>query len=43
MLATLSAYKSFWSEITAIYCVMRVTLIRLPFKIENCDQYHLLL
>ena len=38
MLATLAKYKSFKSKITASYCVMRVTLIRLPFKIENFDQ-----
>ena len=41
MLATLATYKSFKSKFTASYCVMCVTLIGLPFKIENCDQYHL--
>ena len=30
------------SKITAFYGVMCVTLIRLPFKHENCDQYHFL-
>ena len=43
MLATLATYKRFWSKITASYGVMCVTLIRLLFKYENCDQYHLLL
>ena len=38
MLATLAKYKSFWSKITATYFVMSITLIRLPFKIVNCDQ-----
>ena len=37
MLATLATYKSFKGEMTASYCVMHATLIRLPFKIENCD------
>ena len=43
MLVTLATYKSFYSKIIASYCVIRVTLIRLPFKIEICDQYHSLL
>ena len=34
--------KFFWSKITASCVVMYVTLIRLPFKHETCDQYHLL-
>ena len=40
MLATSATYKNFCSKITASYCVKRVTLIRLPFKIEKCGQYH---
>ena len=40
MLATLATYTNLLSEITA--GVMHVTLIRLPFKNENCNQYHLL-
>ena len=43
MLATLATYKSFWGKITASYCVIRVTLIKLPFIVEKCDQYDLLL
>ena len=42
ILTTLATYKFFWSKITASCGVMCVTLIRLPFKHENCDQYHLL-
>ena len=41
-LTTLATYNFFWSRITASCGVMYVTLIRLPFKHENCDQYHLL-
>ena len=43
MSATLATYKNFCSKITASYCVMRATLIRLPFKIKKCDQYQLLI
>ena len=43
ILTSLTTYKLFWSKITASCCVMYVTLIRLPFKHEMCDQYHLLL
>ena len=39
--STLASYKFFWSKITASCGVMYVTLIRLPFKHETCDQYHL--
>ena len=42
ILPTLATYKFFWSKIIASGGVMCVTLIRLPFKHENCDQYHLL-
>ena len=42
ILTTLATYKFFWSKITASCGVMCVTLIRLPFKHENCEQYHLL-
>ena len=42
ILTTLATNKFFWSKITASYGVMCVTLMRLPFKHENCDQYHLL-
>ena len=42
ILTTLATYKFFWSKITAFCGVMYVTLIRLPFKHETCDQYHLL-
>ena len=42
ILTTLATYKFFWSKITASCGVMCVTLIRLPFKHEKCDQYHLL-
>ena len=38
----LATYKFFWSKITASCGVMCVTLMRLPFKHEDCDQYHLL-
>ena len=41
MLATLATYKSFWSKITASYGGLCVTLLILPFKHENCGQYHL--
>ena len=41
ILTTLATYKFFWSKIKASCGVMCVTLIRLPFKHENCDQYHL--
>ena len=41
ILTTLATYKFFWSKITPSCGVMCVTLIRLPFKHENCDQYHL--
>ena len=40
ILATSATYKSFLSKITAYCGFMRVTFIRLPFKHENCDQYH---
>ena len=42
ILTTLATYKFFWSKITVSCGVLYVTLIRLPFKLENCDQYHLL-
>ena len=42
ILTTLTTYKFFWSKITASCGVLYVTLIRLPFNHENCDQYHLL-
>ena len=42
ILTTLATYKFFWSKNTASCGVIYVTLIRLPFKHENCDQYHLL-
>ena len=42
ILPTLATYKLFWRKITAPCGVMCVTLIRLPFKHEKCDQYHLL-
>ena len=42
ILTTLATYKFFWIKITASCGVIFVTLIRLPFKHENCDQYHLL-
>ena len=38
ILTTLATYKFFWSKITASCGVLCVTLIRLPFKHENCDQ-----
>ena len=41
ILTTLATYKFFWSKITASCGVMYVTLIRLPFKHESCDQYQL--
>ena len=40
ILTTFATYKFFWSKITASCGVMYVTLIRLPFKHETCDQYH---
>ena len=43
MLATLATHKSFLSKTTASQDVSFVTLIILPFKNDNCDQYHLLL
>ena len=43
ILTTLATYKLFWSNITASCGVMYVTLIRLPFRHETCDLYHLLL
>ena len=43
ILTLLTTYKFFWSKITASCVVMYVTLIRLPFKYETCDLYHLLL
>ena len=43
ILTTLTTYTFFWSKITASCGVMCVTLIRLPFKHEKCDQYHLFL
>ena len=42
ILTALATYKFFWSKITASCGVMYVTLIRLPFKHETFDQYHLL-
>ena len=42
ILTTLATYKFFGSKITASCGGMCVTLIRLPFKHDNCDQYHLL-
>ena len=41
IMTTLATYKLFLSKITASRGVMCVTLIRLPFKREKCDQYHL--
>ena len=39
ILSTLATYRFFWSKITASCGVMYVTLIRLPFEYETCDQY----
>ena len=43
ILSVLATYKFFWSKITASCGVMYVTLIRLPFIHETCDQYHFFL
>ena len=42
ILTTLATYKFVWSKIAASCGAVYVTLIRLPFKHKNCDQYHLL-
>ena len=42
ILTTFATYKFFWSKIAASCGVICIILIRLPFKYENCDQYHLL-
>ena len=42
ILTTLATYKFYWSKIIAPCGVMYATLIRLPFKHETCNQYHLL-
>ena len=38
MLPTLATRKNFWSKISVSEGVMCVTLIRLPFENDNCDQ-----
>ena len=43
ILTTLATYEFFLGKITASCGDMCVTLIRLPCKHENCDQYHLFL